>query len=260
MAIEPLSKSTFFNLTINVIDVNDNGPKFSSPLLTPIIINENKIFIYYNGNIQSFQNDLKKALVDILARQMMKGGNFGQKLTNFLFLRLPEWYNIGVVNYIAYGWNTKLDDVLRQYFIHNKNISFNQLTKENSSLAGQSFWYMLAEEYSENSISNILYLTRINHNINTGFRLSINKNLSDLSAQWQKFYTERYLADIKNRKTFPTEILLQQKGKIASVQTNVANNKMAYSIIKKNKQKIKAIELLEKNSQVILKNKFNSKF
>ncbi|HNO48087.1 MAG TPA: hypothetical protein PKI48_05825 [Chitinophagales bacterium] len=221
-------------------------------------VNENKIFIYYNGNYQTFQNDLKKALVDVLTRQMMKGGSFGQKLTNFLFLRLPVWYNIGVVNYIAYGWNTQLDDALRQNFIHYKNISFNQLIKENPSLAGQSFWYMLAEEYSENSISNILYLTRINHNINTGFRLAINKDLSNLSDQWLQFYSERYQADIKNRKVFPSEMLLQQKGKIASVQTNAANNKMVYSLIKKNKQKIKVTELPKKNSQVILKNKFNS--
>jgi len=218
-------------------------------------INENKIFIYFDGNHQTLQKDLNKALVDILVKQMMRGGSLGQKLSNLLFLRLPDWYGVGVTNYIAYGWNTDLDDMLRQEFTNNKNLSFNQFAKLNPALAGQSFWYMLSEEFSENAISNILYLTRINHNVNSGFKLATNKSLENLLILWKKFYLERYQKDIVGRSSFPEAIILQKKGYISEIQTNFPNDKLAYNIIKKNISKINVRNLNGQHSRTILKNR-----
>jgi hypothetical protein len=193
-------------------------------------IYENKIFIYFNGNHQTLQNDLTYAISNTMIKQMMKGESFGQKFTNLLLLRLPEWYKIGVNHYVAYDWNSKDDDELRQLFLSEKNISFNKLNNKRIVLAGKSFWNMIAEEYGTDAIGNILYLTRINHKINDGFKIATGKSLERLMNDWHNFYKERYELDAENREDFTAHdvILKSKNNNVTQFISNSIGNKQAF--------------------------------
>lgn len=162
-------------------------------------IYEDKIFLYFDGNHLHLKNDLERTLTELFLRQMMTGGSLGQMIQNFIFLNLPDWYKPGLAAYIAERWDSESDDKLRHYLESAKKKDFNKLAILEPEFAGRSFWYMVAEQYGESSIGNILYLTRVNHNPNSGFSFGVGKSMDQLIKDWRAFFEERYAADKQNR-------------------------------------------------------------
>ncbi|MEZ5054824.1 MAG: hypothetical protein R2807_08725 [Chitinophagales bacterium] len=163
------------------------------------VFRDNKLFLHYNGNHRDLQRDLMKGLAELYIRQMMSGNSFGQKIQNAIFIVMPDWYRSGLSSYIGESWNTQLDATLKKYFETNKKNDFNRLVSQNPTLAGQSFWYMISEVYGKDAIPNILYLTRVNHNINKGFLYGVNADIEILMKDWEIFYKQRFEADKANR-------------------------------------------------------------
>ena len=163
------------------------------------ILRDNKIFLHYDGDHRHLLRDLMKGLSDLYVRQMMSGGSFGQKIQNALFLVLPDWYRNGLSAYMGESWNTELDARLKQYLLTSKKADFNRLVGVDQEFAGHSFWYMISELYGKDAIPNILYLTRVNHNINSGFAFGVNERLDVLMQQWKDFYKSRFEADNQDR-------------------------------------------------------------
>lgn len=195
-------------------------------------IYDNKIFIYFNGNHQQLQNDLRFAIAEVMLKQMMRGNGLGQRFLSILLLRLPNWYKPGVANYVAYNWDSHDDNELRQLFLSDKDFSFNKLSNQRTVLAGKSFWHMIAEEYGFDAISNILYLTRVNHNLNNGFRIATGKKLESLIDDWEIFYKKRYATDSQNKNDFvvSSQIAKSKKNTITNFVSNSIGNKQAYTL------------------------------
>ncbi|MBK9328428.1 MAG: hypothetical protein IPM95_03745 [Sphingobacteriales bacterium] len=163
------------------------------------VLRDNKLFLHYDGNHRHLQRDLMKGLSELYIRQMMAGSSFGQKIQNAIFLIMPEWYRNGLSSYMGEPWNTELDARLKQYLLTSKKPDFNRLINLDPEFAGHSFWYMINQLFGKDAIPNILYLTRINHNINNGFVFAVNSRLDDLMRDWKVFYESRYVIDNKDR-------------------------------------------------------------
>ncbi|MFN8237888.1 MAG: hypothetical protein U0T77_06925 [Chitinophagales bacterium] len=163
------------------------------------VLRDNKLFLHYDGNHRHLQRDLMKGLSELYIRQMMAGNSFGQKIQNAIFLIMPEWYRNGLSSYMGEPWNTELDARLKQYLLTAKKPDFNRLVNMDPEFAGHSFWYMINQLFGKDAIPNILYLTRINHNINNGFVYAVNSRLDDLMKDWKVFYQSRYEMDDKDR-------------------------------------------------------------
>ncbi len=163
------------------------------------VLRDNKLFLHYDGNHRHLQRDLMKGLSELYIRQMMAGNSFGQKIQNAIFLIMPEWYRNGLSSYMGEPWNTELDARLKQYLLTAKKPDFNRLVNIDPEFAGHSFWYMINQLFGKDAIPNILYLTRINHNINNGFVYAVNSRLDDLMKDWKLFYQSRYEIDNKGR-------------------------------------------------------------
>lgn len=165
------------------------------------VLRDNKLFLHYDGNHRHLQRDLMKGLSELYIRQMMAGSSFGQKIQNAIFLVMPNWYKSGLSAYMGENWNTELDAKLKQYLLTAKKSDFNRLVGINPEFAGHSFWYMINQMYGRDAIPNILYLTRVNHNINNGFVYAVNSRLTDLMRDWKEFYLTRYELDNKGRES-----------------------------------------------------------
>lgn len=222
-------------------------------------IYENKIFVYFNGNHQTLQQDLRFSIAEVMLNQMMKGDGFGQRFLSLLLLRLPNWYKSGVANYVAYDWNSKDDDELRQLFLSDKNFSFNKLSNQRTVLAGKSFWNMIDEEYGKDAIGNILYLTRINHNLNNGFRIATGKKLEALVQDWKIFYENRYSADKQNKDDFSAteKIIRSKKNTITNFVSNINGNKQAF-ITNNNKNAYRVYLLSDNHQKKIITNRLKT--
>ncbi len=226
------------------------------------ILRDNKLFLHYDGNHRHLQRDLMKGLSDIYIRQMMAGTNFGQKIQNAIFLVLPNWYKDGLSSYMGEPWNTEKDAKLKLYLQTAKKSNFNRLVNIEPEFAGQSFWYMINEMYGKDAIPNILYLTRVNHNINKGFVYSINVSIDQLMHDWKEFYQSRYELDNKDRDSTAgftvTKIKKRNKSEIGDLKVSYDGKYAAYAAFDGGFYKIFLQDLKTKKTKQIGKGGFHS--
>ena len=78
---------------------------------------------------------------------------------------LPDWYINGLISYVRNTWNVQIDNRVRDGIITKKYLKFNHLSGEDAIYAGHSIWKYIVDTYTESAVSNLLYMTRINRNI-----------------------------------------------------------------------------------------------
>ena len=226
------------------------------------VLKNNKLFLYYDGNHQHLERDLMKGMAEVMLRQMMTGSNFKQKIQNSVFLNLPEWYRKGLSAYIAENWNTVNDNRLKNYLANNKKTSFSKLAAQDPEFAGQSFWNMVREKYGSDAIQNILYLTRVKHNMNSGFAYAINTTYNDLIADWKTYYSNRFKEDEENRTALQNAITLKLKKRnntdIGDMVISADGNYLAYAVFDGGFYKIFVQNTQTKKVKKIAKGGFHS--
>jgi hypothetical protein len=169
-----------------------------------------KVFLYFTGDYQSYQRQLRSALSEVLISQMMFGGNWRQVIKNNALLQLPDWYIEGLVKY-AEGKETPYTAARVQDGIESGIFEkFNRLEGENASYAGYALWKYVADVYGENVIPNILYMTKISRNIESGFLFVLGTSLASLNSDFLNYYDRLYTSR-SSVKQFPDLDQLSQK-------------------------------------------------
>jgi hypothetical protein len=158
---------------------------------TTKIIN-NKVLIFYEGEQELMEKQIRAGIVRALINEMLYGGNYRQRVTNSTLLTLPEWYIEGLVSYLSEEWNTEIENIVKDGFESGRYKKINHLTGDEAAYAGHSFWYFLAETYGHTIIPNILYVTRLNKNTDAGFKSLLGLSVRDLSPEWKEFYNKRF--------------------------------------------------------------------
>lgn len=151
-----------------------------------------KVFLYYEGDHVKFEQQIRAGIAEILINQMMYGGNMRDMVKNSTLLALPEWYISGLVSYIAVGWNTDVDNRVRDGIMSGRFRKFNHLTGEDAAYAGHSIWYYIAEKYSPAVIPNILYMTKVSRNVESAFLFVLGVNMRILTIEWQAYFSDKY--------------------------------------------------------------------
>ncbi len=152
----------------------------------------NKVFIYFDGDHQHLRHQLRTGVAKLCLQNMMYGGSVQEVLQNAVLLNLPLWYTNGLAAFVGQGWLPEHDAILRDYILTKKFKNLNKLSPDNAVLAGQSFWNYISVTYGKPAIPNILYLTRINHNVEAGFSYVIGKTFKQVMEEWFEYYTDYY--------------------------------------------------------------------
>ncbi|MEQ8625449.1 MAG: hypothetical protein RJQ00_03435 [Vicingaceae bacterium] len=193
-----------------------------------------KVFIYFEGDYEMFNQQIDAGILRVLTYQMIYGGNWREVLRNSALLHLPDWYINGLISYLSKPndplINTKIKDgIINEDFKH-----FNALANDEATIAGHAMWKYIAETYGNNVISNILYMTRISREIEDGFLYVIGVPFDDLYNDWITFYRSIYLnnnnsnysdfgkkVDFKVRKNRKYQnFIIDPKGKYIAYSTN----------------------------------------
>ncbi len=171
-----------------------------------------RIFIYFDGNYNNFERQIRAGIARTLIEQTLYGGSIGAQITTAGSQRLPEWYLNGLVSYISEPWSIQTDNIVRDAFLTGKYRRFNQLRGEDAMYAGHSIWRFIAEKYGESMLSNLIYMTRLGRSIDNSLVYILGISFKTLLNEWEQYYTELYEADqetlppaqqsikIKNRK------------------------------------------------------------
>ena len=147
---------------------------------------DNKLFFYFNGDHRNLDKQIREGIARLYVEQVMRGSSFGEKIQNAVLLNLPDWYKVGLVKYIAAPWSSDDEDRLRDGIVSGRFERLNKLPPEEAIFVGQSIWHYLEEVHGKTTVSNILYLTRINRSVDNGFSFVLGTNLSEICG-WDFF-------------------------------------------------------------------------
>jgi len=154
----------------------------------------NKMFVYFDGNHRNLRKQIRKGIANAYLNAMYTKGSLQEIVQNSLSLDLPEWFAQGIVDYIASDWNYLVEDELRDLWQEEKPNykDFDKIARLRPQIAGHSFWYFIDQQYGISTISNILYLTRLNRNLDNSFMFVLGQPYDAIKEEWRSFYETMY--------------------------------------------------------------------
>lgn len=196
---------------------------------------ENKVFLYFNGNHNDLRKSLREGIASVYINSMLHGNNLQEIVQNAVLLNLPDWFQDGLVSYMGEEWSPEIESRLKDYFTHPKKNKkdFVRLAKNDPRLAGHSMWNFLANYYGRASISNLLYLTRINRSLENGLMYVLGIDSKELTRQWQDYYEKKFMVQNGQPAEFRHDLpIVSQKQNIpiGEMRLSPDGSKLAYSL------------------------------
>ena len=224
----------------------------------------NKMFIYFDGNHSHFRQQIREGIAAVYVNDLLFGSNLQEVVQNAVMLSLPEWFKQGLISYVGEEWNTDLDNQLREILLSRKYKDFNRFALDNPKLAGHSIWYFIAQNYGKANISNLLYMTRINHNLDAGFLYVLGSPYQQTLKSWDAFYRQRYESETASMTHLSEQTVLKIKNKrklpISQVKLSPDGKKIAYVTNEIGRFRIFVQDIATGERKVIGKGSFRNPF
>lgn len=166
-----------------------------------------KIFVYYEGDHALLDQQIRSGIAHVIIDQMMFGGNWREILRSSTFLSLPPWFTEGIISYHSRPWDAPMSNRVRDAVLSGRFDKFNRLQGEDARLAGHMVWRYVAEVYGPGVIPNILYMTRVSRNPESGYLFVLGVSLKTLLAECLDHYKGRFTDEDRYRQDIPLEPL-----------------------------------------------------
>lgn len=191
----------------------------------------NKMFVYFNGDHNDLRRQVREGIASVYLNAMLFGSNLQEIVQNAVLLNLPQWFKDGLVSYIGEEWNSDLDNRMRDAFLQKDFKDFEDFASEHPILAGHSLWYFIGLNYGRSTVSNLLYLTRINRSVESGFLYVLGSTFERTSESWMNYFEQRYLEEHKMGSAIagdPIPIKNRKKLNMSNVSLSPKGDQMAY--------------------------------
>ncbi|MCB9356072.1 MAG: hypothetical protein R2791_19540 [Saprospiraceae bacterium] len=184
----------------------------------------NKVFVYFDGDHAHLRRQIREGVSGVLLNSMLFGTNLQEIVQNAVLLNLPGWYTNGLNAYCGESWNTEYDDQLRDLIQSGKYKNFDKLAKDHPRIAGHAFWNYIGLHFGRSTVSNLLYLTRINRSIDAGFLYVLGNGYRRTTDAMLDYYRKRYRDEAKwtNSPDKSAEISIKNKKKLPLYQLKVS--------------------------------------
>ncbi|MCB9316742.1 MAG: PD40 domain-containing protein [Lewinellaceae bacterium] len=173
----------------------------------------NKLFVYFDGDHRHLRAQIREGAAGVLINSMLFGANLQEIVQNAVLLNLPGWYTVGLTAYCGEEWNSQLDNTLRDLILSGEYDNFDKLAKEHPRLAGHVFWYYIALHFGKGTISNLLYLTRINRSVDAGFLYVLGGGYRRTTDALMDYFNQRYRDESHGTRKPPVKGQLKFKNK-----------------------------------------------
>jgi len=223
----------------------------------------NKIFVYFNGDHTNLRQQIREGIASVYLEAMLFGANLQEIVQNAVMLNLPDWFKQGLAAYLGAPWNTELDNQLRDAILDEDFKNFEVLAEENPKLAGQALWYFIGENFGLSTVSNLLYLTRINRSIESGFLYVLGSPYEVVIRDWAMHFTARYKGEESARDSISGQALkFKNKRKLPLTQLKMSpdGQKVVYVTNEIGKYKVFLQDVNTGDRQMIFKSGFRNAF
>jgi hypothetical protein len=160
----------------------------------------NKIFVYFDGNHRHLRAQIREGVAGVLLNSMLFGANLQEIVSNAVLLNLPAWYTSGLTAYCGEEWTAEDDNRLRDLLESGRYKTFDKLVREHPRFGGQAFWYYISLHFGRGTISNLLYLTRINRSVDNGFFYVLGNGYRRTTDSMLDYFRRRYSEEAKGLK------------------------------------------------------------
>lgn len=220
----------------------------------------NKLFVYFEEDHPTFDNNIRKALSELIVAKLLYGGDWKKVLRTSATLKLPEWFDKGLYSFCGENWNTEIDNIVKDGILSGKYEKLNLLEGEDAIYAGHSLWNYIHQVYGKEYIPHIVYMVNVSRNFESGFRFVLGESTKTLVDNWLNYYKKQYEAD-ENQRNLPHQEKIELKkkkkrGKITQVKMHPFGNKIAYVTNDLGKYKIWVYDLQTKEYTKIAKGSF----
>ncbi len=216
----------------------------------------NKAFVYFNGDHSDLRRQVREAMASVYIEHMLYGSSVQEVVQNAVLLNLPPWFKDGLVGYLGEDWNTTNDDELRRLLASGAFEDFKELAAAYPRLAGHSFWNYVAESFGKPTVSNLLYLTRINRSVENGFLYVLGSNYDNILFNWGEFYRNRYEEEAAGR-ALPTgkEVAIKNKRQLPITQLKISpdGTRIAYVLNEIGRYKVYLQNLQTGEREIVMK-------
>ena len=160
---------------------------------------KNRIAIPFTGDYAQYRRVVHHELVHAVVNEMFYGGSIQSIIQNNIQLQIPLWFNEGLAEYAAQGWDTQSDMYVREAVLEDELAPIRGLNGYFAYRGGQSVWDYVASQYGREKIGEILHRVRSSRSVEDAFKRSTGLSLKELSDRWHKALEEIYYPEIAAR-------------------------------------------------------------
>lgn len=161
----------------------------------------NKVFVFFDGNHLHLRAQIREGIASVLLSSMLYGANLQEIVSNAVLLNLPGWYTSGLTAYCGEEWSPEHDNRLRDLLQTGRYKTFDKFAREHPRFAGHAFWHYISTHFGPGTVSNLLYLTRINRSVDNGFFYILGSGYRRTTDAMLEHYRNLYREEARGQKT-----------------------------------------------------------
>ncbi len=183
-----------FSVT-NAVDL----PTYSEGIGGVTELFKNRIAIPFTGDYNDYRNVVHHEIVHAVINDLYFGGSLQAVIQNNIQTRIPAWFNEGLAEYAAQGWDTESDMYIREAILGSHLAPINYLGGFYAYRGGQSVWDYIAEQYGPEKVGEILQRLRLTRSVEGAIQRSTGLSIDELSERWQRSLREIYFPEVAAR-------------------------------------------------------------
>lgn len=160
---------------------------------------KNRVIIPFTGDYGDYRRLVHHELTHAVINDMFYGGSIQNIIANNIQLEIPLWFNEGICEYGALGWDTNSDMYVRDAIMNNELAPIPQLNGYFAYRGGQSVWDYIVKQYGREKIGDIFQQLRTTRSVEKAFKNTTGLALNELSEKWQESLKKQYLPEIVAR-------------------------------------------------------------
>ena len=211
------------NIQIREPGINEGGvTRIIKPMIT----------VHVHNDINNIRGQIRSGIGKILLGKILAGTNLQELVQNSVLMNLPDWFLQGAVAFASDVWDSDYDNQMKDILYSGRYLNFIEFARDNPTLAGFSLFHFVHKKYNLKTISNLIYLTRINRSVESGFLYVFGKTFYQvIGTDWFNFYSKKY--GTGNKRRYPTKgkliLDIPKKSKLHDISLSPNAKKVAFS-------------------------------
>ncbi len=159
---------------------------------------KNRVVVQFMGSYKEFRHLIHHELTHAVINDMFYGGTIQNIISNNITLQVPLWFNEGMSEYQALGWNIEEDMFIRDAAINEYLPDIDQLTGYFAYRGGQAVFHYIAKKYGKEKVGELVHKLKGVGNINDAMKQTIGLEIKELNKRWKKDIKRTYWPDIED--------------------------------------------------------------